>query len=247
MTNQPIVAADHLTDEQRRLLGGGSGPPSPARAQMWGSQFLLPNIPGAAFGPVTPDKNFINLQFETPRELVLDWRFEPLQDPLPNIVCKVLIGNGRSTILESWALNAAGTMSMSLRKVVVAQSLQVAANRIDTGLPDVVMHLWAVPRLAGGMPIVIASSIIAFGAGVGTVAIPPPPPEATHVFATAQDAANTQIFLRPTQVGSAEQRVPVRAGNAWFGPTPINPRWTTYRIQRSAVIVAETLELQWLR
>jgi len=247
----PTSAIDHLTDAQRQLLGGGSGVPRPM--QTWGSQFLLPLITGIIGGvPVTPDKNFINLQFDEPCELLLEWVIEPiLADPGPEIVCKAVIGNGRSSRVETWAPNnitATGGNTLTIRRVLVAQSLQVSANRIDTGNPAVTLHMWASRRVAGSAPVVIASQIVIFAAAVAVQTILKPPTEATYVQVTRGSEPSTDIeFLTTQATGLLEQVVGLVVNSSPSALYALDPRVTGYRLQRSPSVAAADIEVQWCR
>ncbi len=243
------IAIDHLTDAQRELLGGG-GPPIP-NPNMWGSMFVLPSSPAPPADPTAQtDRNFINLQFDEPTELQLEWYVDPPPDTGgPEIVCKAFIGNGRSAFQEIWDVKPAGAgivKTRTIKRIVTAQSLQIAAHRIDIGNPDTNFHLWATRRVAGAAPVVIASEIVSFAAGVPTQTLSNPPADATYVQGS-RDSATTNLHIQTFQAGGIGQRLLLYSSAIGNPLVALDPRNNQYRASRIPSVLAGEAQIQWLR
>ncbi len=243
------IAIDHLTDAQRELLGGG-GPPIP-NPNMWGSMFVLPSSPAPPADPTAQtDQNFINLQFDEPTELRIEWYADPPVDTNgPEIVCKAFIGNGRSAFQEIWGVKPAGAdivKTRTIKRVLTAQSLQIAAHRIDIGNPDTNFHMWATRCVGGGRPVVIASEIVKFAAGVSSQTISNPPTDATYIQAT-RDVSTTNLAFESTQPGGVAKRTTVYSGTIGNPLVAIEPRAIVFRLVRVPSVLAGEAEVQWLR
>lgn len=238
------VAPDHLTDEQRELLGGGM----PARSNLWGSQFSLPPNVAAAPNP-TQLQPYIDVgPLEEPIEFLLGG-FIPTGSIAALFEARLDIGVGRASYTEIIP------NSGFLNRVIVAQQLRVSIRRTDALAGNVSLNAWCSIRRAGitageqlaplpGLPTVFSSEVAVFAAA--TPAFTLTIPATTTAIQTARQLTTTDLELEQTVGGILFFSETLLAATFDQVIVSLDPKATVSRLVRAPFVLAANALVKYL-